>query len=51
MHRRVTVGLKRLRSRKPSNEEALAGDGPGVEAGPGEEEEDQETLRSRRDGQ
>ena len=41
---------ERAQKQKQSNEEALAGEGPGVEAAPGEEEEDQETLRSRRDG-
>jgi hypothetical protein len=30
-------------------EDVLAGDGPEVEAAPGEEEIDQETLRNRRD--
>ena len=34
-----------------SNEEALTEDGADVEPAPGEEEEDQDVLRSRRDGQ
>ena len=32
-----------------SNEESLAGDGPGVQAAPGEEDMDQEALRSKRE--
>lgn len=32
-----------------SNEASLAGEGPGVEPAPGEEDVDQETLQSRRE--
>ena len=32
-----------------SNEDSLAGDGPSVQAAPGEEDIDQETLQNRRE--